>query len=209
MSVVREILKALPLGVAVPMLVGAASVRHEDAVSNLLKWVHRIGIHDLPDWLTYASTDRRVIYASLFAAFVYAVVMWGRPILRGASALREEEQISLFEPATRAYEQTRNMEISIIAEGLADSSEEILCWYCDQMTRCQNGREPRVKLFGNRPPSREKEEIYMAALSRYDFAVEGGAIILQERNGALRYENLSVRAKELAPPIPNFPSRNV
>jgi hypothetical protein len=203
-SVVLQLLKVLPLGVVLPLIIGAASVDPEDVVSHLSKWLLMFGIHDVPEWLKHAATDQWVIYGFLCAALVYAVAMWRQPILR---VLRMEGQISLFEAATRTYEQTRNSEFSIFPEGITNSSEEILCWYCDQMTRHQNGKEPPVRLFGNRPPSRQKEEIYMAALSRYDFAVEGRAIILQERNGAARYENLSVSAKEVDAAIRELASR--
>jgi hypothetical protein len=119
------------------------------------------------------------------------------------------ELISLFEAASRTYEQTRNRQFSILAELDDNSANGILIRYCNEMTRYQNGKEPLVKLYGNRPPSRKKEEIYIAPLSRYEFVVEGNAIILQEAIGGARYENLSVSAKEVDAAIRELSSRKV
>jgi hypothetical protein len=77
------------------------------------------------------------------------------------------------------------------------------------MARHQDGKEPLIKLLGLRPPSREKEEIYLAPLSRYDFVVENGSIVLQERNGKARYESLSVREREVTNAIKELASQEV
>jgi len=42
--VMRNLLKALPLGLGVPLLIAAASVSPDDAVSNIAKWLRAIGI---------------------------------------------------------------------------------------------------------------------------------------------------------------------
>jgi hypothetical protein len=114
------------------------------------------------------------------------------------------DEISLFEAATRAYEQTRDSPIAIVAEEFADSPDDVLTWFCDRMARHQNGKRPLVTLYGNRPPSRQKEEIYMAPLNRYDFVVQGMTISFQERSGAARFENLSVRTAEVEAAIRSF-----
>jgi hypothetical protein len=131
--------------------------------------------------------------------------------VNGAEALTlwPNREISLFEAATRAYEQTRNSPISVAAEALTDAPDDILTWYCNMMARHQNGKGPLIKLWGIRRPSREKEEIYIAALSRYDFVVENGSIILQERNGGASYENLTVREREVINAIKDLASREV
>jgi hypothetical protein len=54
-----------------------------------------------------------------------------------------------------------------------------------------------VKLRGNKPPSREKEEIYIDHLDRWEFVVERNTMVLQEPNSELRYESLSVSASEV------------
>jgi hypothetical protein len=50
-SHVRGWIKALPLELGVPVMIGASSVKPEDAASNLAAWAQWIGIHDVPTWL--------------------------------------------------------------------------------------------------------------------------------------------------------------
>jgi hypothetical protein len=120
------------------------------------------------------------------------------------------KEISLFEAATRAYEGTQNKDIAILAEGLTDSPEDILIWYCDRMARHIDGKPPLIKLWGIRPPSRIKEEIYIAALNtRYDFVVRNGVIIFKERYGKSRYEDITVRERELVDAIKYLASLEV
>jgi hypothetical protein len=110
-------------------------------------------------------------------------------------------RISLMEAATRAYEQTRNRPVARFAELPAsrkfinDSNDRILTWYCNYMTRPDHGRPPRVTLWGKRPPSRLDEKIDV--LSNYDFEVENGAIVLRERMGNVRYQDLTVASSEV------------
>jgi hypothetical protein len=82
MRISPELLKALPLGVIVPMLIGTASVSPEDAASNISKWADKFGIHDLPLWLTAAAGNRHVVYAGMAAAPLYAFIVWGIPALK-------------------------------------------------------------------------------------------------------------------------------
>lgn len=121
----------------------------------------------------------------------------------------EAQEISLMEAVTRTYEGIKDKPISIVVEGLANSPDDILTWLCNALTRSQDGNEPLVTLRGNKPPSRLKEEIYMAPLSRYDFIVEGQAIAFQERDGKMRYEGLSVNASELESAIQSLAKRDV
>jgi hypothetical protein len=74
-----QVFKAFPLGVGVPLLIGAASVSPHDAASNFSRWAEKIGIHDLPLWLTQAAGDRRVIYTALAFVPVYGFLAWGLP----------------------------------------------------------------------------------------------------------------------------------
>jgi len=73
----------------------------------------------------------------------------------------------------------------------------------------RDGKEPLVKLRGNKPPSYAIEEIYTAPLTSYEFAVEGNAIIFQERYGKFRYENLTVTAVEIDRAIHELASRQI
>jgi hypothetical protein len=111
-------------------------------------------------------------------------------------------RISLMEAATRACEQTRNRPVARFAEMpvsrrfLNESNDQILTWYCNYMTRPRDdGRPPRVTLWGKRPPSRLDERL--DALSNYDFEVENGAIVLRERMGNVRYQDLTVASSEV------------
>jgi hypothetical protein len=114
------------------------------------------------------------------------------------------------EAATRAYEQTRNRPVARFAElpfsvstkVLNDSNDRILTWYCNFMTRPRDdGRPPRVTLWGKHFPSRLNEKINIAILSNYDFHVENGAIVLRERMGNVRYQDLTVARSEVAAAI--------
>jgi hypothetical protein len=125
-----------------------------------------------------------------------------------ATASESDGENSLFEAATRAYEHTKGSPIGIFAYSLANSSDDILIWYWNEMTRPQNGNKPLIILRGIFPPSRNKEEIYIDALSRYDFVVENSAIILQERTGSMRYD-LSVSASEVASAIAELAVREM
>jgi hypothetical protein len=132
---------------------------------------------------------------------------WGDSAKLSNASIAERE-ISLFEAATRAYERTKDSPISIVIEGFANSSDDILIRLCDELVRPQNGR-PLVKLRGNKPPSREKEEIYIDHLDRWEFVVERNTMVLQEPNSELRYESLSVSASEVEAAIHELASREV
>ncbi|MBO0739726.1 MAG: hypothetical protein J2P48_24835, partial [Alphaproteobacteria bacterium] len=58
---IRNLLKALPLGVCLPLVIAAASVGPDDAVSNISKWTQWFGFRNPPDWLTSRSADQWVI----------------------------------------------------------------------------------------------------------------------------------------------------
>ncbi|MCP3444859.1 hypothetical protein [Bradyrhizobium sp. CCGUVB14] len=73
----REWIKALPLGLGLPVLIGAASVKPEDAASNIAAWAEIFGFHNLPHWLTSPNADLHVIAATCFAAAVYSFAAWG------------------------------------------------------------------------------------------------------------------------------------
>lgn len=85
-----NISKALPLGLGVPLVIGAASIGPEEAASNLSKWVHSLGLHDLPTWLSAKGTDRNAILGAIAFAIVYSTAVfiiprivrhhWSRPV---------------------------------------------------------------------------------------------------------------------------------
>lgn len=73
----REIVKALPLGLGLPVIIGAASVKPQDAASNLAAWIEVLGFHNLPQWVTSPSADKYVIAATLCAGAIYSIAVWG------------------------------------------------------------------------------------------------------------------------------------
>ena len=76
-----NLFKVLPLGILVPIMIGAASVGPEDASSNLSKWITLLGLHDIPAWLLAKSADHEIILGTVLCAIVYVFMVWGRPLL--------------------------------------------------------------------------------------------------------------------------------
>jgi hypothetical protein len=118
-------------------------------------------------------------------------------------------EFSLLEAARQIYEHVKVAPIGVVIEGLTDGPDDILTWICNEIAMHRNGKEPLVKLHGNKPPSRNLENIYTASLARYDFIVEGNSIVLQERYGKARYENLTVSMVEIDRAIRELASRRV
>lgn len=88
MGVFREFVKAAPLGLALPVTIGAASVGPDDAISNLGKWIQWLGITDLPPWLRQVGADRTIVAWALGLSVCYALLMWGAPLYRRLRASR-------------------------------------------------------------------------------------------------------------------------
>jgi hypothetical protein len=78
----RRWLKALPLGLILPVAIGAASVKPEDATSNLVAWFHFIGVENVPAWLVTPGITHSVFIGSLGLAVLYAFAAWGIPWFR-------------------------------------------------------------------------------------------------------------------------------
>ena len=47
----RDFIKVLPLGLLLPLVIGAASVKPDDAISNISDWAHRFGFEGAAKWL--------------------------------------------------------------------------------------------------------------------------------------------------------------
>jgi hypothetical protein len=124
-------------------------------------------------------------------------------IYLNASQLRQRwphipRTISLREAAIRAYEATRDKPAGEHSKILAKSNNDILTWYCCAMAMIREGRPPLVSLRGNRPPSRIAEPIPMEDLrSAWDFVGDDASIVLVERYGNGRFENIVVNEREL------------
>jgi hypothetical protein len=68
-----------------PLVIAAASVKPEDAASNISAWAHWVGFVDVPAWLSAPSADSKVILGALGLALVYCVVIFLPPALRQAN----------------------------------------------------------------------------------------------------------------------------
>jgi hypothetical protein len=63
-------------------VIGAASVKPEDAASNIAAWLHVAGFEHIPPWLSSPSIDSRMIEGSVAVGAIYAFIIWGIPALR-------------------------------------------------------------------------------------------------------------------------------
>jgi hypothetical protein len=102
---VRGWIKALPLGLGVPILIGMSSVKPEDAASNLAAWAQWAGIHDVPTWLNNPGIDRKVIAGTILIGAIYAFGVWGVPLIRKSRVfvpanVTPERLLSFFEENT-------------------------------------------------------------------------------------------------------------
>ena len=118
-------------------------------------------------------------------------------------------EISLLDAARQIYEAVKDRPIGILIGGVNEDADDMLTWICNEVAMYRNGKEPLVKLCGNKPPSRVREEIYTAPLTNYDFVVEGMAILLKERYGKLYWENLTVIAADIDRAIQVLAARDV
>jgi hypothetical protein len=84
----REWVKALPLSLGLPVVIGAASVKPEDAGSNLSAWFKLAGFENIPLWLQSPSIDQRVILVTIILAVIYTAIVWGIPLLRKSKEIR-------------------------------------------------------------------------------------------------------------------------
>jgi hypothetical protein len=92
----REWLQALPLGLGLPTVIGAASVKPEDAASNLAAWAHFFGFEHTPVWLSNPAIDHRAIIGSVAVGVAYAFIAWGIPAIRRRRASAATEQAPPF-----------------------------------------------------------------------------------------------------------------
>ena len=75
----RKFIKALPIAVGLPVVIGAASVGPDDAASNISKWLNKLGWHNLPAWLRDNFADNRVIVAAIALGTIYTFVFYVAP----------------------------------------------------------------------------------------------------------------------------------
>ena len=91
----REFVKVLPLGLLLPLVIGAASVKPDDAISNISYWAHRFGFEGAARWLANPAADNRVIAGSLGVAAIYAFMVWTVPAIRERRANPQSERLGI------------------------------------------------------------------------------------------------------------------
>jgi hypothetical protein len=89
----REFVKILPLGLLLPLVIGAASVKPDDAISNIADWAHRFGFEGASRWLSNPAADNRVILGSLGVAAIYAFLVWTVPAIKERRANPQSERL--------------------------------------------------------------------------------------------------------------------
>lgn len=72
-------IKVLPLGVLLPLAIGAASVNPKDAESNIATWLSLLGLNGIPAWMVEKSFDNRVLVIALILSAVYVFAVWILP----------------------------------------------------------------------------------------------------------------------------------
>jgi hypothetical protein len=117
------------------------------------------------------------------------------------------KDVPLIEAATEAHERLRHCDISVAAEAFADSEDDILIVHATMLVK-PHDKKPLARLYGRIPPARDIEPIDVWAYNRYDFNIENGAMILQERNGKRRIVDLSVTRPEMAAAIDELAGRS-
>jgi hypothetical protein len=77
MRIPPQFRKAIPLGVVLTIVIGLASVKPQDAASNISAWLDLAGIHNAPQWIAGLHGDRHVIIMAAVFAAIYAAIFWG------------------------------------------------------------------------------------------------------------------------------------
>lgn len=74
-----NILRALPLGLGVPVLAVMATSRAGDVGKNLASWATALGWNNFAEWVTVHITGARLIWGIVIFLIVYVVIVWGLP----------------------------------------------------------------------------------------------------------------------------------
>src|ERR1700676_1113178 len=75
------ILRALPLGVFLPMSVFFGSVGPDDFARNYANWAKKWGLDGWVDWLGQHATGPRVFWSAIFVTVIYVAIAFGLPSL--------------------------------------------------------------------------------------------------------------------------------
>jgi hypothetical protein len=116
----REWVKALPLGLGLPDR--AASVKPEDAASNIAAWLQLLGVEHVPSWLTAPGVDNHVILGSLGVGAIYAFLVWGVPALRhgGKPRTPHENEESLRQQLFDLHKLIESMKVTLEADSIVN-----------------------------------------------------------------------------------------
>jgi hypothetical protein len=107
--IMRGFVKALPFGFLLPLVIGAASVKPDDAVSNIAGWAYRFGIAYVPAWVSNPAADNRILIGAFGVAFIYAFLIWTLPIIKenkacpGTDKLKNHLMLLLFLFSSAAF----------------------------------------------------------------------------------------------------------
>ena len=83
----RNLLKALPLGVVLPMILFGAATPPDAVGSNISKWLKLAGASDIPAFLVAKSADHWVAIGAIIVALVYSLIVWRSYVARTAHLL--------------------------------------------------------------------------------------------------------------------------
>jgi hypothetical protein len=75
------VLRALPLGVFLPMSLFFGSVGPDDFAKNYGNWARKWGLTDWADWLAEHATGPRVFWSVMLISAVYLAIAFGLPFL--------------------------------------------------------------------------------------------------------------------------------
>jgi hypothetical protein len=164
------LLKALPLGVLLPVALWVASVGPEEVTSNLSKWSHWIGVGSLPTWFTSASAETWFLVVAVAAPFAYAAFMWRKRIAGTWIAFGSGGFIPLTEAAALAYEEAREKGSwwAHAAEELGGDPTKNVAATPQEITEyIATLIAKKIPVYGVRPPSRIVEKVDTKRLSIY------------------------------------------
>lgn len=139
----KRALNAIPLGVLLTIIIGAASVGPEDAQSNLSKWAHPLGSKDLPSWLIARSADYKTIAVAVALSVAYGAIVWGLPWLRSLG-----DKIPIEEAARIAYEAAEHAGALDLVE-----SPNLAAPYKLDHFKFAMMIDRQIRLYGVKPPS--------------------------------------------------------
>ncbi len=77
---IKAALQALPIAIGLPVVLFLASVKPEDAASNLAVWAHFLGFSQVPAWLANPAADRHAMVSAIVLSVIYAGAVWGIPL---------------------------------------------------------------------------------------------------------------------------------